>query len=257
MADDGGVWAKVWPDSVGVGNANFTDTATGTYTENGVNYKYLTVTGTQSVTFDRAGLCDLLLVSGGGGGGGGGTGSVYGNCSGGGAGSYITQSDFYVPIGAVTVTIGAGGASISSEYFGFSGNATNFGTMVLGVGGGYGDAPQGNGGGPGGSGGGRSYIAYTGALFGAGLYGGNNGGGDSGTNPAGGGGSGSAGSGTTGGTATANSITGSSVNYAAGGDSGDSTAGGANTGTGGDGAVNGAGAGGAAGSGIAIIRVVV
>ena len=68
MSNDGGVWTKIWPDSVGVGNANFTDVPTGTYSEDGVNYKYLTVTGTQSVTFDTAGFADVLLVGGGGGG---------------------------------------------------------------------------------------------------------------------------------------------------------------------------------------------
>ena len=68
MSDDDGVWVKVWPEYVGVGNANFTDEPTGTYTENGVNYKYLTVTGTQSVNFDRVGLADVLIVGPGGGG---------------------------------------------------------------------------------------------------------------------------------------------------------------------------------------------
>ena len=46
-------------------NANFTDTATGTYTDGGVDYKYLTFTGSGTVTFDVAGLADVFIVAGG------------------------------------------------------------------------------------------------------------------------------------------------------------------------------------------------
>ena len=70
---DGTAWA---PFSGAVSAANFTDTATGTYTDGGVNYKYLTFTGTGSITIDQAGVADLLLVAGGGGSGGGSGGGV-------------------------------------------------------------------------------------------------------------------------------------------------------------------------------------
>ena len=67
VAVDGGKWVEIGVSSGGEpGAANFTDVPTGTYTENGVNYKYLTVTGTQSVNFDVAGFADILLIAGGG-----------------------------------------------------------------------------------------------------------------------------------------------------------------------------------------------
>ena len=68
-ARDAGVWKNVTGGESTLGNANFTDTPTGTYTENGVNYKYLTVTGTSRSLFDTAGLPTSLLIGGGGGGG--------------------------------------------------------------------------------------------------------------------------------------------------------------------------------------------
>jgi hypothetical protein len=70
-ARDAGVWKSV-SGGTSSGGANFTDTPTGTYTDaDGVAYKYLTVTGTRSVTFDRSGFAEFLIVGGGGGGGGG------------------------------------------------------------------------------------------------------------------------------------------------------------------------------------------
>ena len=46
--DDNKAWkydGTAWLPFSGAGNANFTDAATGTYTDGGVNYKYLTFTG--------------------------------------------------------------------------------------------------------------------------------------------------------------------------------------------------------------------
>ena len=64
---DGTAWA---PFSGAVGAANFTDTATGNYTDSsGQAWKFLTFTGTSSVTIDQAGFCDLLVVGAGGAGG--------------------------------------------------------------------------------------------------------------------------------------------------------------------------------------------
>ena len=61
--------ADGWLPIVGGGSgpvaANFTDVPTGTYTDTeGVNYKYITYTGTGTVTFDTAGVCDVLVVAG-------------------------------------------------------------------------------------------------------------------------------------------------------------------------------------------------
>ena len=67
-ARDAGVWKSVSGGGSTVGNANFTDTATGTYTDGGVDYKYKTYTGTGSITIDQAGFADLVMVAGGGGG---------------------------------------------------------------------------------------------------------------------------------------------------------------------------------------------
>ena len=77
--DDNKAWkydGTAWLPFSGAGNANFTDAATGTYTDGGgINYKYLTLTGTGTVTFDVAGSCDVYLLSGGGGGAVGGAGA--------------------------------------------------------------------------------------------------------------------------------------------------------------------------------------
>ena len=52
--DDNKVWrydGTAWlPFSGAVGAANFTDTATGTYSSGGIDYKYITYTGTGSIT---------------------------------------------------------------------------------------------------------------------------------------------------------------------------------------------------------------
>ena len=53
------------PFSSGVGAANFSDAATGTYT----GYKYLTFTTSGTITISTAGLADLVIVGGGGRGG--------------------------------------------------------------------------------------------------------------------------------------------------------------------------------------------
>ena len=99
---DGTAWA---PFSGAVGAANFTDTATGTYTDGtGQSWKYLTFTGTSSVTIDQAGFCDLLIVSGGGSGG-----SGYG--AGGGAGGFLYIEDAFLSAATHVVVVGAGGSA--------------------------------------------------------------------------------------------------------------------------------------------------
>jgi hypothetical protein len=96
---DGSAWVGVG----GVGTANFTDTATGTYTSGGIDYKYLTFNSSGTITIDTAGLADILVVGGGGGGG-----STAGG--GGGAGGHLYATGAYLPVGTLTVTVGAGGA---------------------------------------------------------------------------------------------------------------------------------------------------
>jgi len=221
--------AAVWwclPFSSGASGANFTNTATGTYT----GYKYVTFTGNGSLVIDRAGFADYLIVAGGGGGAGGMIDS--------------TQSGgirLYLAAGTYTVTVGAGA--------GPQGTGNDSAITLTGL--------SATGGGPantyairGGSGGGQG-----GGAAGAGvLYQGTNGSGNNG------GGAGSAASGlayvSTAGKAS--SIAGSTptTSYTAGsytfsnGASGGSGAGAANSG-------NGSGSGLNSGSGIVIIRVAV
>ena len=116
---DGTAWA---PFSGAVGAANFTDTATGNYTDSsGQAWKFLTFTGTSSVTIDQAGFCDLLVVGGGGGGGSGGPGG------GGGGGGLLYVENAYLSATTHVVSLGAGGSSapVQSDYGFHTGNNGN------------------------------------------------------------------------------------------------------------------------------------
>ena len=278
---DGTAWA---PFSGAVGAANFTDTATGTYSSGGINYKYLTLTGTGSVTIDKAGFADILLV------GGAGSGGTWSG-GGGGAGSHLEITNAYLSAATHVVTIGAGGPSATEVTDegrdGQNGVASRVGDYYS-PGGGAGGAETRtstgarhasagfNGGSGGGAGGGVSGAAFPG---GSGITGLGNDGGTTDATRGGGGGGGSGSVGTdgassipgNGGAGTASSITGTSVTRCGGGGgagisgsgSGGSGGGGgvgvngtANTGGGGGGEVDGSTSG-AGGSGIAIIRVVV
>lgn len=111
--DDNKVWrydGTAWsPFSGAVGAANFTDTATGTYSSGGIDYKYITYTGTGSITIDQAGFASILVL---GAGGSGGTGIG----SGGGAGAYLYIEDAFFPAATHTVVVGAGGAGKPYAY---------------------------------------------------------------------------------------------------------------------------------------------
>ena len=251
------------PFSGGVGNANFSDAATGTYTSGGVNYKYITYNASGTLTVTDSGFADILVVGGGGGGGRGG----------GGAGGHLYATDVYLASGTLTVTVGAGGSGpIAGAFNGNTSRLDNFYSS------GGGNGTYQTGGGNGGSGGG----AYNNGTAGSGITGlGNAGGGSNSASATGGGGGSSAAStlasgttGTAGGAGTANSITGSSVTRAGGGGgsgssangaggtggggagsySGASVAGTANTGGGGGGDLS-TGTGANGGSGVVIIRV--
>jgi hypothetical protein len=260
-------WTLV-PFSGGAGNADFSNTATGTYSSGGINYKYVTFTGSGTLTVTKSGLADILVVGGGGG-------AVLG---GGGGGGVLYATDAYLTAGSVTVTVGAGGAA-----YGYNGISSRVGSFY-GVGGGGqnyyhtdGTASRHNGQ-PGGSGGGSGTTVA--GSFGTGLSGqGNDGGIRVDTGMGGGGGAGaigSNGSGTTGGNGgvgISNSITNTAVLYGPGGGGGGSvtggtggltgggngntttgaTAGTANTGGGGGGGNSPGGK--AGGSGIVIVRV--
>jgi hypothetical protein len=82
------------------GAANFSNSATGTYTDSGVSYKYVTFTGSGTLTVTRAGLADILIVGGGGGG--------HGSGSGGGGGANVFSGLEMLSVGSLSVVIGAG-----------------------------------------------------------------------------------------------------------------------------------------------------
>jgi hypothetical protein len=277
---------KVWNGSAFVnfsqGPADFSDAATGTYTDGGINYKYITYTASGTLTVTRAGFADVLVVGGGGGGANGQSG-VY-NSGGGGAGGYL-QGLVYLEPGSFQVVIGAGGASNTSGNVSFL--ETTASVFVSAIAGGRGAGASGSSSQIGGSGGGGNFITNAGSV--GTTRQGNKGGDGTGATPfrsGGGGGAGSAGTDGAaqataglGGNGLASGITGASVTRGGGGGGGSSltaseggggtgggggggapnnagTAGTANTGGGGGGgAENVSAAGGAGGSGVVIVRV--
>jgi hypothetical protein len=264
------------------GAADFSNSATGTYTDTGVDYKYITFTASGTLTVTKAGFADVLLV----GGGGGGAASNQGGA--GGAGAHLEVSEVYLSADTHTVTVGAGGSggfSISADRIpGDNGSASSLAGTYYAPGGGaagsivrrlsstnFYSGP----GMSGGSGGGASGFTSSGAgtSGGSGISGLGNAGGTGASNAGGGGGgAGAAGSNATtdnggnGGNGVSSSITGSAVTRAGGGGGGGTSSNGSG-GSGGGGAGGssgtantGGGAGGGAdslngGSGIVIVRV--
>ena len=154
--------AKFWDGSAwqtfSAGAANFSNTATGTYSSGGVDYKYISFTSSGTLTVTKAGFADILVVGGGGGGG-----KHHGG--GGGGGGMFFATGFYLPVGSLAVTVGAGGAGGTTTlqaYGGRAGGASNIGNLfAIGGGGGGsrdvgGAGPDGNGGGSGGGAGGAN-----------------------------------------------------------------------------------------------------
>jgi hypothetical protein len=258
---DGAVW-----EDAGLPAADFSNTATGTYTDNGVDYKYVTFTASGTLTVTRAGFADVLIVGGGGGGS---------QRGGGGAGGHLYVSDAYLPIGSLTVSVGGGGAKLTETAF--NGSASLIGSYVA-VGGGFGvtgNAGHTTGGSGGSGGGGANSVTGGSGTANQGNSGGTgitNGGGGGGGSSSSGGNAPSSGVGGSGGNGTSSSITNTAVTRAGGGGGGGTTSGGsadttsgatagtsgtagnatANTGSGGGG---GAVSGGNGGSGVVIVRV--
>jgi hypothetical protein len=265
-----------WVQQSAPGFADFSNTATGTYSSDGVDYKYVSFLSNGTLTLTRGGVFSVLLVGGGGGAGG----SLF--PGGGGAGAHVFIENAYLPAGSYSVVRGGGGAGSTGA--GAPGGASSLGPYVA-IGGGQGSLGD-NGpffrGGNGGSGGGGGATAAAsggdtaggaalqgGGAGGSGVFYGSGGSGGGGGGAGGAGGNGSSGGGGAGGAGLSNSITGSGVTRAGGGGGASSTAsagaggsgiggsnggaGAANTGSGG-GAVSG-GTGGSGGSGIVIVRV--
>lgn len=153
------------PFASGVGAAVYSDANTGTYT--GYAYKTFTASGTLTIT--TAGFADIV-VCGGGGSGGDRTGG------GGGAGGVLQVTNAYLPVGTLTVTIGAGGAAASLEQ-GSNGSTSALGSYFApggGAGGASGNGNRGAGfaGGSGGGGGGGAGSVVGGSASGLGNAGG-------------------------------------------------------------------------------------
>ena len=157
------------PFSSGVGAADFSDTATGSYT----GYKYKTFTASGTLTITTAGFVDLVLC---GSGGRGGTGQgTSGAGGGGGAGGSLVLLQYYLPAGTHTVTVGAGTSP------------SRLGPYVSPQGGNGGpNVRVGNWGGSGGGGGGGATVAGGTALVGLGFDGGSTTGGNGGASGGGG-----------------------------------------------------------------------
>jgi hypothetical protein len=234
-------WTLV-PFAGGVGNADFSNAATGTYTDGGFNWKYITFNSTDTLTFTKSGIATVLVVAGGGGGNDPG---AFSSGSGGGGG-YV-EEQIYIPSAATwQVTVGAGGAS------GAIGADSLFVSATSGLAAGFIARGGGNGGSvstqgrTGGSSGGGGFDAGSTASA---LYNGAQGFNGSGiaANTGRGGGAGGAAVTTTPGPGKASTITGTSVTRAAGG--GGSGNGAANSGNGGGSGVT------SGGSGVVIIAV--
>ena len=277
---DGSAWVLF----SGAGPANFTNTATGTFSSGGISYKYITFTGSGDLIVDQAGFADILVVAGGGGGGGGDSNR---NGGGGGAGGFTPFNSLYLPAATHTIAVGGGGVGSATRASITRGNDSSLGLFVV-VGGGEGASgtsvesvnQRANGGG---SSGGtpNNTLAAKFAIVGQGNVGAfgssseNAGGGGGGANAAGSLGVTTAGG--AGGAGTASSITGSSIiRSGGGGGSGSSTSGTGGSGGGGAGSTAGVGisgaentgggggatrasgqASGSGGSGLVIVRVVV
>jgi hypothetical protein len=87
------------------GAADFSDAASGTYSDSGINYKYITYNASGTLTVTKAGFADVLVVGGGGGGARGAS-----SFGGGGAGGHLEAANVFIPAATITVTVGAGGA---------------------------------------------------------------------------------------------------------------------------------------------------
>ena len=228
FTDVGTSEARPGSPSTGATRYNTTEDVWEVY--NGTVWRSLSTTTIVSIPVDAPADVNFLVVAGGGSGG-------YTNSSaGGGAGGYLTSigvnggggpelSPLSITAGTpYTITIGAGGAGVSSQINGNQGNNSVFSTLTA-IGGGFGVTYQSGSytAGTGGSGGGAAGNGVSG-IFSGGAGTANQGyaGGGNGNLPYYGGAGGGAGAvggsqGAVGGAGLNNSISGASVGYAGGG----------------------------------------
>lgn len=110
-------------------NADFSNTATGTYSDSGINYKYVLFSSDGSLTITTTGLADILAV------GPGATTTSNGN------GGVVAYSSVIIPAGTYTVSIG-----ISETSQGASNSTPTRLGSITGAGRGIGASNLGNGG---------------------------------------------------------------------------------------------------------------
>lgn len=134
---DGSAWVGV---SGGVSSATVGTTSgapvIGTETISSVDYEYYIFKSSGSITFDKAGTADVLIIGGGGAGGRGGTNNTAG---GGGGGGFTYFENYYVFDDTYTVTVGGGGSgAVGVSTVGGWGSPSEFGKLGS-FGGGGGD----------------------------------------------------------------------------------------------------------------------
>jgi hypothetical protein len=152
----------IYTSSIDTNNINFTgiDATSNTFLGNS-DYSYIVFPKNGTLILNTSVVCDILIVGGGGGGG------TFG--AGGGAGGILFATNYTIPNGTHTITIGTGGAGApnTSQINGTNGNNSSFaisgGTTFIAVGGGGGGSRNdtiagypgrpGNNGGSGGGGG--------------------------------------------------------------------------------------------------------
>jgi len=124
---DGSAWVLF----SGAVSANFTNTATGTYTSGGIDYKYITFTGSGSLVVDRAGQANILVL----GGGSGGKSALWN-----GQGGYSVIGLHNITAATHTITIGAGGPGNAADAGTATGVNSSLGTLFSGFGAGVGQS---------------------------------------------------------------------------------------------------------------------
>jgi len=127
----------------GGGPAVFTNTPTGTYSDGGHTYAYVTFTQSGTLTVATGGVASVLIVGGGGGGGSGPSGTY---ADGGNGGAVVFTTAAYLPAGQHAVTVGEGGAVQKNDPFhGVKGGDSSIEGIATAYGGGGGNGLQGSG----------------------------------------------------------------------------------------------------------------
>jgi len=125
---------EIYSSSIDNTTVNFTGTGSSLNTVSGnTDYAYVMFPNSGTFTINNNLICDILIVGGGGGGGGFG--------GGGGAGAILFATNYTIPSGTHTITVGTGGAGAPRNTNGTNGNSSSItisGTSYIAIGGGGG-----------------------------------------------------------------------------------------------------------------------